>query len=66
MWERNMETDITICKTGSQCDSATQSQELCISLEGWDGVGDGREVPEARTYVCLWLIHVGIWRNTVR
>ena len=21
-------------------------QELCINLEGWDGAGDGREVPK--------------------
>ena len=33
------------------------------SLEGWDGVGDGRGVQGGRTYVYLWLIHVGVWQK---
>ena len=44
----NMETYITICKIYSQWEFAVLlrklNQGLCISLEGWDGVGDGREV----------------------
>ena len=44
----NMETYITICKIDSQQKSAVWlrklKQGLCINLEGWDGVGDGREV----------------------
>ena len=43
-----METDITMCKTNSQRESAVWlrklKQGLCINLEGWDGEGDGREV----------------------
>ena len=44
----NMETYITICKTDSQWEFAVWlrklKQGLCIHLEGWDGVGDRREV----------------------
>ena len=44
----NMETYITICKIGSQRELAVWlrklKQGLCINLEGWDGVGDRREV----------------------
>ena len=43
----NMETHITIYKMGSQREFAewlrTLKQGLCIILDGWDGVGDGRE-----------------------
>ena len=41
----NMETYITICKIDSQQEFAVWlrklKQGLCISLEGWDGEGDG-------------------------
>ena len=44
----NMETYITICKRESQWEFAVWlrklKQGLCINLEGWNGVGDGREV----------------------
>ena len=41
----NMETYITICKIDSQRVWLRRlKQRLCINLEGWDGVGDGREV----------------------
>ena len=44
----NMETYITICKTGSQREFAEWlrklKQGLCIKLEEWDGEGDGRKV----------------------
>ena len=44
----NMETYITICKIDSQWEFAVWlrklKQEFCISLEGWDEEGDGREV----------------------
>ena len=33
---------------------------LCISLEGWDGEGDGREVQRGGIYVYLWLIRVEV------
>ena len=43
-----METYITICKIDSKLEFAVclrkLKQGLCINLEGWDGVGDGREV----------------------
>ena len=42
-----METYITICKRNSQPEVAVWlgklKQGLCINLEGWNGVGDGRE-----------------------
>ena len=48
--ESNKETYITICKIESQWDFAVWLRELkqglCDNLEGWDGVGDGREVWE--------------------
>ena len=44
----NMETYITICKIVSQWEFAVWlrklKQGICINLEGWDGVGNGREV----------------------
>ena len=43
----NIETYITICKIDSQQEFTIclrkLKQGLCISLEGWDGEGDGRE-----------------------
>ena len=44
----NMEAYITICKIDSQLEFAVCLRKLkqgfCINLDGWDGVGDGREV----------------------
>ena len=44
----NMETYITICKIDSQQEFAIWlrklKQGLCINLEEWDGMGNGREV----------------------
>ena len=44
--ESNMETYITICKIDSQWEFAIWfrklKQRLCISLERWDGEGDGK------------------------
>ena len=44
----NMETYITICKIDSQWKFAVWLRKLkpglCINLEEWDGVGNGREV----------------------
>ena len=46
--ESNRETYITRCKTDSQREFAVWlgklKQGLCISLVGWNGVGDGNEV----------------------
>ena len=49
MFEKsNTETYITICKIDSQWEFTVYlwklKQGLCISLEEWDGEGDGREV----------------------
>ena len=45
--ESNMETYITMCKIDSQRKFAVWprklKQELCINLEEWDVVGDGRK-----------------------
>ena len=44
----NLETYITICKRNRQQEFAVWLRKLklglCITLEGWDGEGDGREV----------------------
>ena len=61
----NMEIYNTICEIDSQWEFALWLRELkqglCDNLEGWDGEGDGREVPErgdmgvpmADSYWCL-------------
>ena len=56
---------ITICKIESQWEFAVGLRKikkgLCISLDGWDGEGDGRKVPKGvGIYVYLWLIHVEV------
>ena len=46
--ESYMETYISMCKIDSQREFAVWLRKLkeglCINLEGWKGVGDGREV----------------------
>lgn len=46
----------TIWKTDASgdllCDSGSSDLILCDSLEGWDGVGGGREVPEGGA-ICI-------------
>ena len=43
-----METYITTCKVGDQREFAlwlrNLKQGLCVNMEGWEGVGDVREV----------------------
>ena len=52
----NMETYITTCTIDSQREFdiwlRKLKQELCIKLEGWDGVGDGREVQKGGN-ICI-------------
>ena len=52
----NMETYINICKIDSQREFAVWlrklKQGLCINLEGWDGVGDGRLIQKRRD-ICV-------------
>ena len=52
----NVETYITICKIESQREFAVWLRELkqglCINLEGWDVVGDGRKVQKGGD-VCI-------------
>ena len=59
-----METYITICKIDLQWEFAVWLRKLkhglCINLEGWDGVGDGRDVQQEGIYVYLWQIHVEV------
>ena len=47
-----METYVIICKIDSQWEFAvpqgTETGVSCVSLEGWDGEGDGGEVQEGR------------------
>ena len=51
-----METYITICKIDSQWEFAVRLRELkqglCITLEGWDGEGDRREIQEGEG-ICI-------------
>ena len=39
---------------------------LCDDLEGWDGVGGGREVQEGGDYVYLRLTHVDGWQKLIQ
>ena len=52
----NMETYITMCKIDGQQEFAIWLrkiiQGLCINLQGWEGVGDGREVQKGGD-VCI-------------
>ena len=48
---------INIYNTGSS------NSVLCDNLEGWDGMGNGREIQEWGTSVYLWLIHVNVWQK---
>ena len=72
--QSNMETYITICKIDIQQEFAVclrkLKQGLCINLEGWDGVGDGREVQKGReymyTYGCFMLRFDRKQQNSVK
>ena len=50
VWPKENETYFTIWKAGNQWEFALWLRELklvlCNNLEGWDGVGGGREFPE--------------------
>ena len=50
-----METSITICKIDGQQEFAVWLRKLkeglCINLDGWDGVGDGKEVQKGGGYM---------------
>ena len=52
----NMEIYTTLCKIDSQREFAVWlrklKQGLCVSLEGWHGEGDGREV-QKRGDICI-------------
>ena len=76
--------NITICKIDSQWELAVCHRELnpvlCDNLEGWDGVGGGREVQDGGdkrvcccsvaklcpTHVYLGLIHVDVWQKPIQ
>ena len=69
--ESNMKICITICKIDSELEFAIclrkLKQGLCISLEGWDVEGVGREVQkegDMYTYIHIYLIHIEIWQKT--
>ena len=64
---------IIICKTDSQWEFAVLCTEiksdLCDNLEGWDGVGDGREVQEGKdmyTYDWFMLMYGRNQQNIVK
>ena len=54
----NVETYITIYKIDSQGELVwlrKLKQGLCISLEGWDGEGDGKEVQKGGD-ICIPMV----------
>ena len=68
IWDSSIETYIAICKIDSQWESEVWHRDpnlvLCNNLEGWDGVGGGREVTEGGEYVYLWLFNVDVWKKS--
>ena len=56
--DRNMETYITICKIDSQWEFAIclreHKQELGMTLEEWNGEGDGKKVQEGGDIMCTY------------
>ena len=61
---------MTLCKIDSQREFAVWlrklKQGLCVSLEGWDGEGDGGRFKREGMYVYLWLIHAEVGQKTAR
>ena len=51
-----METYITICRIDSQREFSVWVRKLklvlCINLDGWDGMGDGREAQKGED-ICI-------------
>ena len=75
-WEHSMKTYTLPCVKHNQWEFAIWRRELklvlCENLEGWDGVGGGKEVQEVarslqegcksmQVHAYLWLIHVNVW-----
>ena len=60
----NMETYITICKIDSPREFAVWLRKLkeglCINKEGWDGVGDGRELQKGRDICIPMAVHLEV------
>ena len=63
-------THTITCSVDSQRAFAVRLRELkpgvYSRVEGWDGVGGGREVQRERTSVHLWLIYVHVWQKPTR
>ena len=63
----NMETYITTCTIDSQWEFdiwlRKLKQELCIKLEGWDGVGDRREVQKGGN-ICISMAIFALQRQS--
>ena len=61
----NMEAYISIFKIVSQWEFAVWFrkfiQGLCINLEGWDGMGNGREVQKWGGGICVYLLVIHVW-----
>ena len=49
-----------------RCIPGNPKTVLYDNLEGWDGVGAGREVQERRAYVYRRLIHVDVWQKPTK
>ena len=66
----NMETYSTICKSGSQRESAVWlrklKQGLCINIEGWMERKMEGSFKREGIYVYLWLILVEAWQKTTK
>ena len=60
----------TVCKIDSQWEFAVCLKEikpgLCDNLEGWEGVGDEKEVQEGGTYKYLRLIHIAVLQKSTQ
>ena len=62
--DSNKKNYFAICKIDSQREFAVWlrklKQGLCISLQGWDGEGDRREVKKCRDICTPMSIHVAV------
>ena len=67
---KHINTYTIVWKTDSQWEFAVCLRVLkpvpFDNLEGWDGVGGGREVQKEGTCVYLWLIHVDVWQKPIK
>ena len=69
--ESNMETYILpyvkqIANGNLLCDSGNSNRGSVTTQKGGFGKEMGERFKSEETYVCLWLVHVGVWQKTTK